>query len=137
MTNQEAQKILDKITAAWNANEPDAFDRFWSTDFADHGTRGDFGFEALRRMHTSARKSFSDIRVKTEVIFAAGDMVAFRFAYTGTHDGVYRGSAPTGKRFETWGLNVMRIKDGKITDEWAAFDELDRLEQLGIAPRIG
>ena len=53
------QKILDRITAAWNANEPDAFDKFWSIDFADHGTRGDFGLEALRRMHTSARKSFS------------------------------------------------------------------------------
>jgi predicted ester cyclase len=136
MTNDEAAKLLDKITTAWNANEPDVFDKFWSADFADHGTRGDFGLEALRRMHTSARKSFSDLRVKTEVIFAAGDMVAFRYAFTGTQDGVYRGKAPTGKRFEAWGLNVMRIKGGKITDEWVAFDELSRLQQLDILPEV-
>ena len=92
------------------------------------------GLEALRRMHSSARRSFSDLRDTTQVIFAAGDMVTFRYTFAGTHEGVHRGKSPTGKHFEASGLNVMRIKGGKINDEWAAFDELDRLEQPGIVP---
>lgn len=117
---------------AWNANAPDWYDRFCSPGLIIHGTRGDYGLNDARKGETADRKSFSDLRLKWEFVFAAGDMLACRYAWTGTHDGMYQGNAPTGKHFEAWAVSILRIENGKVTEEWFAFDQCHRLQQLGI-----
>ena len=135
MTIEEGQAFLDGMNTAFNANEKDFYERFWSKKFVGHGTRGEYGLEALKKSHESDRKSFSDLRIKSEVLFTAGDMIAFRLAFSGTHTGVYMGKAPTGRHFKAWGVDVIRVADGKKTDEWPAFDQYNLLEQLGIVPQ--
>ncbi len=137
MTVDEAKVYCDKHSRRFNDGDPGYYDEFWSSRLIGHNAAGTFGLEDVRKTHAAWRKSFSDLRVKLEVLCVAGDMVASRIGFSGTHDGVFMAKAPTGKRFEVWGVDVSRIEGGKIVEEWFGFDELSRLQQLGIEPKLG
>jgi hypothetical protein len=40
----------------------------------------------------------------------------------------------TGKQVEQAGITIWRIVDGKIKEEWSAFDQLSMMKQLGLLP---
>ena len=53
----------------------------------------------------------------------------------GTHQGeTEEFGPPTGRQMELEGITIHRIEDGKIVEEWEAFDSLIMLQQLGLAP---
>ena len=137
MNVDEAKRFLEILSKGFNAIDLKIYDESWSDRYVGHGPTGTFSREDVKKQHAAWRKSFSDIRLKLDFICVAGDMIAFRIGFSGTHDGVYMGSAPTRKRFEVWGVDVCRIEAGKIVEEWYGWDELSRLQQLGIAPRLG
>jgi predicted ester cyclase len=45
-------------------------------------------------------------------------MVADRLTMRGTHLGTFMGVPATGRRFEILGLDMMRIRDGRIVQHW-------------------
>ncbi len=51
----------------------------------------------------------------------------------GTHTGPYLGAAPTGRRIVFKGIEIVRVRDGLITERWGEWDGLDLLAQLGPA----
>ena len=61
-----------------------------------------------------------------------GDKVATRWVSTGTHQGELQGIAPTGKNISITGISVARFANGKIAEEWANWDALGMMKQLGI-----
>jgi predicted ester cyclase len=44
--------------------------------------------------------------------------------------------APTGREVHFETVDVMRVRDGKITDHWGVANLFSLMQQLGIAPRI-
>ena len=66
---------------------------------------------------------------------AEEDKVAGYFKCSGTHEGDWRGHAPTGRRFEAVDeVNIFRLADGKLASALAVVeDNLTRLWQLGLA----
>ena len=65
-------------------------------------------------------------------MIAEGDMVACRITVSGTHDGDFQGTPPTGKRFAVDHVHWHRLADGKLVERWAVRDDLGTLIQLGI-----
>lgn len=43
------------------------------------------------------------------------------------------GVAATGEVLELRGINIFRIRDGRIVERWGRLDELGMLRQLGLA----
>jgi hypothetical protein len=41
----------------------------------------------------------------------------------------------TGKKVEQAGITIWRIVNGKIKEEWSAFDQLSMMQQLGLLPQ--
>jgi predicted ester cyclase len=81
------------------------------------------------------RVSFPDFEMEIEDLVAEGDKVAAHFRCSGTHLGEWRGSAPTGRRFEDVDeIYIFRIVNGKLTSAVAVEDNLTRMRQLGLAP---
>ncbi|MDH3738801.1 MAG: ester cyclase [Alphaproteobacteria bacterium] len=78
---------------------------------------------------------FPDYRFEVVDQIAEGDMVTTRCITRGTQAGEFMGNPGTGQIFEIMLVNIMRIRDGLIVDEWDAFDTLSFLTQLGIAER--
>jgi predicted ester cyclase len=65
-------------------------------------------------------------------VFGEGDRVFTRVRLTGTNTGEFMGKPATGKRVDIrWVMNVVRVQDGKVVEEWELFDNLDLMKQLG------
>jgi predicted ester cyclase len=61
--------------------------------------------------------------------FMAGDLDSH---VSGTHEGDLPGLPVSGKRLDLkWLMNLVRISDGKIVEEWEIFDQADFASQLG------
>jgi steroid delta-isomerase-like uncharacterized protein len=67
-------------------------------------------------------------------LIAEGDLVAIYWIARGTNTGTGNGLPATGKKAELAGITIWRIVDGKIKEEWSAFDELSMMQQLGLLP---
>jgi len=48
--------------------------------------------------------------------------------------GPYWGLEPTGKCIEIQKISIFRCAGGRVVEQWCIFDELARLQQLGVHP---
>ena len=67
-------------------------------------------------------------------LIAEADLVVEVFAASGTHHGELMGVASTGKTLTLRGVNVLRIKHGRIVERSGRLDQLAVLQQLGLIP---
>ncbi len=44
---------------------------------------------------------------------------------------------PTGKQVTTTGIAITRVLNGKVVEQWANYDDLGLLQQLGVIPSMG
>jgi steroid delta-isomerase-like uncharacterized protein len=80
------------------------------------------------------RAAFPDLSCKVLQSVAEDDLVTARWSCTGTNTGTGNGLPATGKRFEGGGITILRLRDGRIQQEWSSIDELQILQQLGLVP---
>jgi predicted ester cyclase len=103
-------------------------------DSIDEVASGQIASEA-RRWVGPFLDSFPDFRMEVIDVIAEDDKVVGYFKCSGTHQGEWRGHAPTGRRFESIDeIYVFRVEDGKLASALAVVeDNLTRLRQLGLA----
>lgn len=114
------------------------FDQLFADDFVDHtpqpgGTPDKAGARAL---YAALRQAFPDFHAVIHWQSAEGDRVTTFKTYHGTHAGVLFGLAPTGRkvRFDT--VDVMRVRDGRITEHWGVAHLYSLLQQVGALPAM-
>ncbi len=73
-----------------------------------------------------------DIYWRIEEMIAEGNMVAARFTATGTPQEEWFGVPPSGKKFESGGIFILRIENGKVVEQWEDYDLLGTFMQLGM-----
>lgn len=95
------------------------------------------GRAGARQLTAFFRAAFPDVRVSVDDIFGAGDKVAFGFTVDGTNTGTFMDMAPTSKRVHVSGHGIIRVVDGKVTDNWVTFDFMGLMQQLGVVPMPG
>ena len=71
-----------------------------------------------------------DLNVAIEAMVANKDHVAASFIYTGTHQGIYFGVAPTGRSLRFTSCDIFRVKDEQIIEHWGMGDIAGVLAQL-------
>ena len=58
-----------------------------------------------------------------------------RWRMRGTHQGEFRGIAPTGEEVEINGIGIFRFSpEGKVVESWDNMDQLGMMQQLGVIP---
>jgi steroid delta-isomerase-like uncharacterized protein len=106
----------------------------YAKDFINHGLHSNASLEedqaALRGWHAA----FPDVVVIPEKLIAENDLVTIYWIARGTNTGTGNGLPATGKKAELAGITIWRIADGKIKEEWSAFDQLSMMKQLGLLP---
>jgi len=87
-----------------------------------------------RRWVGPFRDSFPDFQMELLDVIAEDDKVVGHFKCSGTHEGEWRGHAPTGRRFESVDeVYIFRVDNGKLASALAVVeDNLTRLTQLGL-----
>jgi predicted ester cyclase len=78
--------------------------------------------------------AFPDLRMAEADSLREGEKVAFRWILSGTHEGEFMGVAPTGRRVEAMGMDIVRLADGEIVEHWGEFDAMGLLRQMGVVP---
>jgi steroid delta-isomerase-like uncharacterized protein len=81
------------------------------------------------------RSGFPDIQWRLEEMIAEGDQVAARFTMRGTHQGVFFGVPPTGKKIAVSAMNFYRLSGGQFVEERGQPDLLGLLQQIGAVPK--
>ena len=81
--------------------------------------------------------AFPDIQYTVEALLAEGDKVVVRWTARGTHTGELMGIPPTGKQVTVTGVNIGRVANGRIVEEWGEFDMMGMMQQLGVVPTPG
>lgn len=92
------------------------------------------GAEGARANIQKYLDGFSNARITVDDQIAEGDKVATRWTGRGTHDGEIAGIAPTGKEVTVTGLTISLLENGLVVEEWATWDTLGMLVQLGAVP---
>jgi predicted ester cyclase len=91
----------------------------FSAGFVDHSTPGQpAGPGGVRDYFAAIRSGFPDVQVALEDVLADGDKVVVRTTWRGTHRGSYQSIAPTGKPAMRTLIQIFRIADGVIVEEW-------------------
>jgi steroid delta-isomerase-like uncharacterized protein len=92
------------------------------------------GIEAMNTVITTCRAAFHGLQVTVDDIMAVGDKVTARFTARGVHKGEFMGLPPTGKTITMTGIEIFRIKEGKIAELWGEANLIGLMQQLGILP---
>jgi ketosteroid isomerase-like protein len=92
------------------------------------------GIEAMNNVITTCRAAFHGLQVTVDDIMAEGDKVTARFTARGIHNGEFMGLPPTGKAITMTGIEIFRIKEGKIVELWGEANLMGLMQQLGILP---
>jgi ketosteroid isomerase-like protein len=96
----------------------------YAEDFVDHVGRVEYrGLEGVRRSTELYRRLFDDLAFDVVDQVAEGDRVASRWVLTGSN---------RGRPVRLWGITISRLRDGRIVEDWSAFDGLELLRALGL-----
>ena len=109
-------------------------EQLYAKDFVNHGIRRDISLEEDQAALKGWHQAFPDISIVPEKLIGEGDLVAIYWIARGTNTGTGNGLPATGKKGELAGITIWRIVDGKIKEEWSAFDQLSMMQQLGLLP---
>lgn len=157
----EANKELVRLFhAAMNGGSLDEALDFWSPTAINHasgrsGQQIPGGREGLRRVFQGLRAAFPDRLWQVDDLIAEGDRVACLITVSGTFAGLadpppgvpsdwvgiegteFARGSDSGKTYSVKHIHVFRISAGKISEHWAARDDLSLLLQLGaIKPPV-
>ena len=119
-----------------NKQNPQAIEEVYAPNFVWHEPDQDIqGYEQARQFVSAFFKGFPDINISVEDVIAEGDKAVTRYTIRGTHQGeTEEFGPPTEKQMELKGITVHRIENGKIVEEWEAYDNLSVMQQLGLVP---
>jgi steroid delta-isomerase-like uncharacterized protein len=106
--------------------------KLYAKDFVNHGIHTNASLEEDQAALKGWHEAFPDVVVTAEKLMAEGDLVTVYWIARGTNTGSGNGLPATGKRAELAGITIWRIVDGKIKEEWSAFDQLSMMQQLGL-----
>ncbi|WP_112277296.1 ester cyclase [Lentzea terrae] len=99
-------------------------------EVVDHrgGTQGDHrGREAWRQKweRMSASSEFHDVSVTIEQNVVSGDTSVNRYTLRGTR-------TDSGRRYEVLGMDMVRVRNGRIVEHWALLDADAMRDQLDL-----
>lgn len=112
------------------------FSEVWAPDVVWHaaGIGEIHGFDAFREALGGFFDAFPDFEISVEDLIAEGDRVVGRYTTRATHTGEFMGLPATGRPVQWTGIDVYRIDDCMIAEEWFCEDLLSVLRQIGALP---
>jgi steroid delta-isomerase-like uncharacterized protein len=130
--------LAERFAATLNAHDIDGFAALFSDNYVNHQVSAAAPPPSANATAKQGTVTFfkarltglPDLKVSTEVMVADKDHVAASFLYTGTHQGVYFGVAPTGRSLRFTSCDIFRVQDNQIVEHWGMGDIAGVLAQL-------
>lgn len=128
--------VLAMFDHGWNQGNIDVFADSIADSVVFHyaGSSRELSREQMGAMVLRWREAFPDLSMNIDDIIAEGNTVATRLTLSGTHEGVWAGSEPTGRRVSMALTMFFRFEDGRMVELWESDDQIGFRKQLGIDP---
>jgi predicted ester cyclase len=126
------RKYLEEIV---NTGDTSRLHEFVAPDFRDQNDPSgrNVGIEGCRRHILDVRTTYPDLHLTIVDQIAEGDLVATCVAMTGTHRGEWPpGAKPTNKPVRMTGVNIDRVREGRIVEHGGAANELGAFIEIGL-----
>jgi steroid delta-isomerase-like uncharacterized protein len=135
--SQNKNTVTSFIDALFTKGDLGAVDEYLTDDFTDHDPpMGQFlGREGMRQAAAVFRAAFPDWHSDLDFLVEEGDLVVETFTASGTQQGEIFGVPSSGRAVSLHGINIWRVRDGRITERWGRLDELGLMRQLGLVPQ--
>jgi predicted ester cyclase len=137
---ENTDRVGRVIEEAFNRGKLDVIDDVMASDYVCYEPsvpeeiRGPEEFKEYVQMN---RTAFPDLTLSLEDRVVEGNKIADRYTSWGTHEGEFRGIAPTGNKFEGTVMVIHYFEDGKCVADYALTDALGLLSQLGVVEPPG
>ena len=139
-------RSVSKADAAQMIKTARLFYAFWDTGNAEYlsaAVDNDFrdntlpegrpqGPKGLLYASQTFRSAVPDLHCKIEDLLVSGDKITARLTFTGTHTGEFMGRPATGKPVRFFAIDILRIRRGRVVEDWHLEDNLTLLEQLSV-----
>jgi predicted ester cyclase len=122
-----AAEVHRRLVELIGAGRPEEALALIDPDVIDHrgGASGDHrGLAAWEDKWEHMYDGLCDVSVTIERNVASGGFSANRYTLRGTH-------AASGRRYEVTGLDMIRVRDGRLVEHWALLDSAAMQHQLG------
>jgi len=86
--------------------------------------------DGVRQLYRSFRSAFPDMVATIEFQTGEGDLVTTRKTYKGIHKGEFLGIPATGRTVSFDVIDVLRVRDGRVTDHWGVMNIASLMQQL-------
>ena len=129
------KKIIRRyIEEIENTGDVSNIREFISEDYAEvyEGERYQIGIEGAINHVLGVRRVYPDLKLTIQNQISEGEWIATIYTVTGTFTDEWFEMKPTGKPITFTGVNVDRIRDGKIIEHGGAANLLDPLLKAGV-----
>ena len=139
MSTEENKALIHRFyEEVFNKRNLTALADFYAPDHVDHTLPPGLptGPEGTRQAIATMLEGFPDLRVTIEDMVAEGDKVVTWFTTHGTQQKALGSIPPTGKQVAVSTIEITRVADGKIAEDWGLDDRLGMMQQLGLVPPL-
>jgi hypothetical protein len=95
------------------------------------------GIDSVKAYYANFLTGFSNIQFTIKDVFGQDEKLVKYWNFKGTHTGIFFGIPATGKAVDLDGTTLVRMANGKITEERDFFDNMVFMSQLGLIPGEG
>ncbi len=128
------------LSAAWDADKVDEFDKYVSTNMVEHNPfpGQEPGLAGLKKMASGMKAGFPDQKTNIDAMYVDSNILVARSSMTGTNSGPMMGMPATNKKMtNVMGIDMVRWENGKFVEHWGLFDMNAMMMQLGLMPPPG
>lgn len=130
-------KLLDPVNAFygfWVNGSRTLLDQAIAADFVDHTLpdgrpQGPVGPAQASKAFLGA---VPDLKLTVVQRLVVGDRVVSHLKFTGHFTGIFMGRAGDGRQVDFIATDILRVRNGRITDNWHLEDNLTFLRQIGV-----
>ncbi|WP_339717387.1 ester cyclase [uncultured Sneathiella sp.] len=130
-----AKELVNRmIEEIQNKKNITLLDELFATDFVNHSARPGMepGRQGMRQLFSDMNDAFPDGRIEILDQISDGRKIWTRKTFSGTHSGMFRGVAPTGKQVGYEVIDIIAVEEGRISEHWSVLDRLGFMQQLGL-----
>jgi predicted ester cyclase len=131
----DTKQTVEAFVRAINSQDWTRLDSLVAMDFVRHSiAAGDPPVRSRSDLVMYLRREFEIFPDAQEIIldiFAEGEKVAVRHHFSGTQRGAMGSYLPMGRTIHAEYIAIYRVRNGRLIEAWAEWDNLAGLRQLG------
>lgn len=131
---QASIRAARSFYAFWDTGDPAHLDTAIAPSFHDSTLPAGRpqGPQGPRFASQQFRAAVPDLRCAIDDLLVVGDKVTARLRFTGSFTGTFGGQQGGGQPIDFLAIDILRIADGKVVENWHLEDNLTLMIQLGV-----